>query len=257
MSSRLERTLTGIPGLDELLNGGIPRGRVVLNVGGPGTGKTIMCAQFIFNGVKNYDENGVFVSLDESKAHFFSEMSRFGWNFEELEKERKFAFVDASPFGPSDYPLGPLGPVPRGKIGKITVGKREFSMDSLIKEIQSSAKRVDAKRIAVDPIAALLFQYPDMVRRRTAVLDLIEGLAATEATCILTAELRAVGLERGVQLEEYLAHGVIVLQTLRVGRTFVRVLQVEKMRETPIDMQPRPYRITEKGIEVYPKETVF
>ncbi|HID17562.1 TPA: hypothetical protein EYP26_04640, partial [Candidatus Bathyarchaeota archaeon] len=70
-------------------------------------------------------------------------------------------------------------------------------------------------------------------------------------------ELRAHGLERAVQLEEYLAHGVIVMQTLRVGRAYVRALQVEKMRETTIDPQPRPYRISSAGIEVFPKETAL
>jgi len=246
--SLADRMLTGVPGLDELFSGGIPKGRIVLCVGGPGTGKTILCAQFIYNGIKNHGENGVFVSLEESKAHFYSEMSKFGWDFEKLEREKKFSFVDASPLRRIPGEL---------KIGKLTIGRREFSMVSLIEGVQSSARMVDAKRIAVDPIASLLFQYPDITQRRTAVLDLIEGLAATGATCLLTTELRATGLERGVQLEEYLAHGVIVLQTLQVGRALVRVLQVEKMRETPIDMQPRPYKITEKGIEVYPKETVF
>jgi len=64
-------------------------------------------------------------------------------------------------------------------------------------------------------------------------------------------------LERNLQLEEYLAHGVIVLQTLQVGKSVTRVLQIEKMRETPIDTQIRPYRITPNGIEVYSRESVF
>jgi KaiC/GvpD/RAD55 family RecA-like ATPase len=60
-----------------------------------------------------------------------------------------------------------------------------------------------------------------------------------------------------LQLEEFLAHGVIIMQTIAAGRTMERTIQVEKMRETQIDRQPRPYRITEKGIEVYPKESVI
>jgi KaiC/GvpD/RAD55 family RecA-like ATPase len=51
--------------------------------------------------------------------------------------------------------------------------------------------------------------------------------------------------------------GVITMETVRVDRTFQRVIQVEKMRETPIDRQPRPYRIGDKGIEVYSKESVI
>ena len=92
----METRSTGIQGLDELMNGGIPDGRVVLLVGGPGTGKTIFAAQFLFKGIKDHKENGVFVSLDENKNHFYSEMEKFGWNFADAEKDRKFAFVDAT-----------------------------------------------------------------------------------------------------------------------------------------------------------------
>jgi KaiC/GvpD/RAD55 family RecA-like ATPase len=249
--SRIARTPTGISGLDEMLNGGFPRGRVVLVVGGPGSGKTVLATQFLVNGIKNYDENGLFVSLDESKTHFYRETMTFGWNLEELEKQRKFTFLDASPIRhiPGEV-----------KIGKLTIGRREFSMISLIEGIKSSAQTLDARRIAVDPIASLVFQYPDIVQRRTAILDLIEALIGTGATSILTLELRATGAasaERSVQLEEYLAHGVIVLQTIQVGRSLVRAVQVEKMRETPIDTQPRPYKIGENGIEVFPRESVF
>ena len=80
-----ERVLTGIPGLEEMLNGGFPRGRVILLVGGPGTGKTIFSSQFIFSGIEKHNENGVYVSLDESQHHYLKEMSAFGWN---LEKEQ-------------------------------------------------------------------------------------------------------------------------------------------------------------------------
>jgi len=250
--SRQARTPTGIPGFDEMLNGGFPKGRVVLIVGGPGSGKTIFATQFLVNGIKSYGENGLLVSLDESKTHFYREMMTFGWNLEELEKQRKFTFLDASPIRhiPGEV-----------KIGKLTIGKREFSMISLIEGIKSSAQTLDARRIVVDPIASLVFQYPDVVQRRTAILDLIEALIGTGATSILTLELRAAGLtsglERSVQLEEYLAHGVIVLQTIQVGRSLIRAVQVEKMRETLIDTQPRPYKIGDNGIEVFPRESVF
>ena len=246
--SATSRTLTGIPGLDEILGGGIPQGRVVLVVGGPGSGKTILSTQFLVNGVKNYGENATFVSLDESKQHYYSEMSKFGWDLAKLEQERKFVFVDASP----------IRTIPgEVKIGKMTIGKKDFSLLSLVEGIKSGVKAIDAKRVVIAPIASLIFQFPDAILRRNAVLDLVEALVETGGTCLLTTELRAPGLERSVQLEEYLAHGVIVLQVVQVGRSIVRSLQVEKMRETAIDMQPRPYKITSSGIEVFPKESIY
>ncbi len=246
----VERTPTGIPGLDEILSGGFPRGRVILLVGGPGTGKTILTSQFLFNGIKMYGENGAFVSLDETRSHFGREMAQFGWKFEELEKAKKFAFINASPLR---HMPGEV------KVGRQSVGRKDFSMMSLIEGIKTHSELINAKRVVVDPVTSLIFQYPETVERRTAVLDLVDALVRTGATCILTTELRASGpvLERPVQLEEYLAHGVIILSNAKVGKTYNRVLQVEKMRETPIDMQPRPYKISSSGVEVFPKETIF
>jgi KaiC/GvpD/RAD55 family RecA-like ATPase len=219
--------------------------------GGPGTGKTILSTQFLVNGVRTYKENAVFVSLDESKQHYFAEMRKFGWDLAGFEEQRKFVFVDASPI--RNVP----GEV---KIGKIAIGKRDFSMLSLIETVASAVKGVDARRIVIDPIGALTFQYPELFQRRNAILDLTEALFGTGATCMMNSELRRSGeLQQTseVQLEEYLAHGVVVLQTRQVGRSLVRVLQVEKMRETPVDVQPHPYKITETGIEVYAKESIF
>jgi len=242
------RTLTGIAGLDEMLNGGIPQGRVVLVVGGPGTGKTTLATQFLVNGIKKYGENSVFVSLDENKQHYYSEMEKFGWDLARLEHENKFAFVDASP----------IRSVPgEVRIGKTTIGKREFSLLSLVEGIRTAVRSTNAQRIAIDTIASLVFQYPDTVQRRNAVLDLVEALVATGGTCIVTSELRGAGTNRPVEPEEFLAHGVVLLQAIQVGRSLVRVIQVEKMRETPVDVQPHPYKITEAGIEVFAKESVF
>ena len=175
-------------------------------------------------------------------------MKKFGWDLAKLEKEKKFAFVDASPI--RNIP----GEV---TIGKMTIGKKEFSMLSLVEAIRATVKAIDARRIVIDPIASLVFQYPDIVQRRNALLDLMEALVGTGATCLISSELKRIGIERAVQLEEYLAHGVIILQSLQVGRSLVRVIQVEKMRETPIDTQLHPYRISENGIDIFAKESVF
>lgn len=243
------RTPTGIPGLDEILGGGFPQGRVILILGEPGAGKTILCSQFLENGIGKFGENGLFVSMEESKGHYAREMSQFGWDFASPEKNGKFAFVDASP----------IRSIPgEVKVGKVTIGRQDFSLISLIELIRNNAKTIDARRIVVDPVSLLIFQYPEESQRRKAMLDLVEALSETGATCLLSTELRRVGLKgRTLQVEEYLTHGVILMQTVAAGKTMERTIQVEKMRETQIDRQPRPYRITEKGIEVYPKESVI
>src|SRR5437879_7849009 len=81
----IDRTPTGIPGLDEILGGGFPRGRAILLVGGPGTGKTILTSQFLINGIKIYGENAAFVSLDETKTPFIREIRLLSSKFDEFE----------------------------------------------------------------------------------------------------------------------------------------------------------------------------
>ncbi len=248
MKKTVARTPTGIPGLDEMLGGGFPQGRVLLVLGEPGAGKTILCSQFLANGIEKFGENGLFVSLEESKNYYDREMNQFGWDFAAAEKEGKFAFVDASP----------IRAIPgEVKVGKLTIGKQDFSLISLIEVIRNNAKTIGARRIVVDPVSLLLFQYTDETQRRKALLDLVDALSETGATCVLSSELRRVGLKgRILQIEEYLVHGVVLMQTIGTGRT--RIIQVEKMRETSIDRQPRPYTITEsKGIEVHPRESVL
>ncbi len=247
-SSGTTRTPTGIPGLDKLLSGGLPKSRIILLSGGPGTGKTIMSSQFIVNGILDYEEPGVYVSLDENKQHVFEEMLDFGWDFDELESNKKLIFLEASPirYLPAEI-----------KVGKLTVSRKEFSMATLIEMIKTSVKEIGAKRIVVDPVTTLVFQYDGMVAQRNALVELMEALADTGATCLITTELRRPGFERNVDYEEYLAHGVILLQQLQVGKSLLRVIQIEKMRKTPVDNQPRPYRITDTGIEVFPRESVL
>lgn len=244
----MDRVKTGIHGLDELLGGGLPKGRVILIIGTPGSGKTILCAQFLLKGARDYGENGIYVSLDESRDQFMEEMSSFKWDFEKLEKMRCFSFIDASPIRKIQGPV---------TIGKLTLGKRDFSLLSLIEGVRSNVKAVGAERVALDPLASLIFQYPDPAERRTAILDLIEALIHVGATCLITSELKMTGSGRILQEEEYLAHGVILMRTLKAGKSTVRIMEIEKMRGIQIDDQPRPYKITPNGIEVYPHESVF
>ena len=238
-----------------MLGGGFPRGRLILVIGEPGAGKTVLCSQVLYNGITRFGETGLFVSLKETRAEFLREMNSFGWDFASAEKEGKFSFVDASP----------IRTIPgEVKIGQLTVGNPDFSLISLLEVIRKSAKAINALRIVFDSIATLDFVYMDEAQRRKAILDLVEALSETGATCLLTSDLSSIGMggilefnkylrNSLVQLEKHMFHGTIVMDNLLQGRTLERVITVEKMRETQIDRQPRPYRITEKGIEVYPQ----
>ena len=245
-----EYTLTGVSGLDEVLGGGIPSGRVVIVLGEPGAGKTTLCSMFLANGYTKFDEHGVFISLEESREQLFREMLRYGIDFDKAEKNHQFAFVDASP----------IRHVPNlVKAGSITIGKKEFSLASLLDSIKRSVSAVNAKRLVVDPLSYLMFQYNDHAELRGALLDLVEGLYETRTTVLLASELKKTGsvTRRDIQMEEYVAHGTIIMQSVPVGKSLVRSIQVQKMRESDADRQPRPYKIGKNGIEVYSKESIF
>jgi len=244
----LDRIPTGVEGFDEMLGGGLPSCRCVLVCGGPGSGKTIFGVQFLYNGVMNYDETGLYVTLDESPEHLRKDMTGFGWDLEKLEKDGKFVIVDASPIRTLPAKV---------KVGQFYVGKRDFSMLSLAHVIKSKAQEIHAKRLVIDPITMFVLQYPDVSERRNAVLDLFEGLTELGATTLLMTELRANALERELQPEEFMSHGVIVFHNFVNGGKVVRAVQIEKMRGICHDFELRPYKILKDGIKVFPEENIY
>jgi len=244
----MKKVPTGIEGLDSMLGGGLPFGRCTLICGGPGSGKTTFAVQFLYNGAKKYGETGLYVSLGESPVHLKENMTSFGLDIERLEKEGKFIIVDASPIRilPGEV-----------KIGDLNIGKRDFSMLSLIEGIRNRTEENQVKRIVVDPITTLMLQYPDVSERQNAILDLMETVTALGITSLMTTELRATTLERQVQAEEFLSHGVMILHSFTEGGRIIRAIQIEKMRGIAHDHELRPYKIQKNGIEIFPKEKII
>lgn len=247
-----ERLSTGVEGLDELISGGFPRGRVVLVLGGPGTGKTILASEFLYKGISQYGENGIFVSLDESKNHFYSEMLKFGWDFKKAEEEGKFLFIDATR-------LSRVAMLKEKMLKEETSSLRgkQLQIDRLVEEIQEKIQQIGAKRVALDTLASLFYRFLDPIERRTASVELIESLSDIKVTTIVTTELSYLGLERNLMDEEFLVHGVIMMQTLFSGGTTTRALQIEKMRGANINPNLVPYTIDKNGIEIFPAMSVF
>jgi KaiC/GvpD/RAD55 family RecA-like ATPase len=244
--------LTGVEGLDELISGGFPRGRVILLLGGPGTGKTILASQFLYKGIAQYGENGILVSLDESKNHFYSEMLKFGWDFKKAEEEGKFLFIDATR-------LSRVAMLKEKMLKEETSSLRgkQLQIDRLVEDLQEKIQQIGAKRIVLDTLASLFYRFLDPIERRTAGVELIESLSDINVTTIVTTELSYLGLERNLMDEEFLVHGVIMMQTLFSGGTTTRALQVEKMRGASINPNLVPYTIDKNGVEIFPAMSVF
>ena len=239
---------TGIPGVDNILAGeGIPRGHTILVSGGPGSGKTTFAIQFLCAGATQYDESGVYVTLDEEPSEIRANMLKYGWDLENLEGRKKLVFINVSP----------VRVTPSETAGLIQIGMKEFRLIKLLEAIRQGVKEVNAKRVVVDPVTSFMLQYPDEIERIYAMRDLMRDLKKTGCTNLLISELKGTGWEREHQFEEYLAQGVILLRTFLKDGRLVRVFQVEKMRGLAIDNQPRPYDISNRGVEVFPSATVY
>lgn len=229
---KLQRSPTGIDGLDVMIGGGLPKGRVALISGGPGTGKTTMSLQFLVNGCSRFGENGIYISLDEPMKKILQETSNFGWDLEGLIDANKISFIEAPTLA------------------------AKFSVEELATRIKETARKINAQRICLDPLTFISIYYPDIVARRKVIMSLFDTLTATDATCIVTNEARG-DSERAILLEEYLADAVLRLTSSRMERGRVRTIEIEKMRGTVIDDQTRAYVIEKNGIRVISQSDLF
>lgn len=248
-----DRAKTGIKGLDELIEGGLPRGYSFLLLGGPGTGKTTFGVQYLYKGAMDYGESGLYVTFDEPPYSIAGNSQRYGWNLGDVEKQGKFAFVDVSPI--KRQVTGTFVPA---ALQQGFLGAAKFNIEDVAKVISDTKQKIKAKRCVIDSITALTLQYKDDFEMRQQTLHLIKILTEMDLTTIMLAE-NAEDRQDVTRFgaESFLAQGVIVLHMYRVEESNVKALEVRKMRGAKHTDRLCPYRITAEGIEVYPEETVF
>lgn len=90
---KLEKVPTYIRGLDDILEGGLPKNRVTLVLGSPGTGKTNLALEFLYRGATNH-EPGLFLGFEETRDSLKQNALSFGWDLEALEKEKKLFIME-------------------------------------------------------------------------------------------------------------------------------------------------------------------
>ena len=242
---------SGIPGLDEMLGGGIPEDRVILVIGGPGSGKTIFASQFLYNGVVDYGENGIYISLDEPQNHFYEEMIKFGWDFKKLEEEKKLAFIDATLMSRRTSTIQKLYGQPND------VNSKQLPIDMLMEQLEEKIHEIGAKRVVLDTLATLFLRFPGKMERRIAIVDLIEALSEMKITTIVTSELESTAMDRNIATEEFMVDGVILMEKIFSEGSTIRALQIEKMRTARINHNKVPYTIGNNGLEIYPNVKLF
>jgi len=243
--SEIARIKSGIPGLDEVLEGGLPRNYAYAVVGAPGSGKTVMGAQFLYRGATQYGDNGVYVSLEEPTHSIANTMLRFNWNLFDLESQGKLVLLDASPH--QDQPNAEL------KIRGGSVGTEKFDLDGLLGAVAHARKNVAAKRCVIDSLMSISTAYTQQAGFRFRLLHFLRALSELElTTLILTESQTPVIHEYG--LDSVLANGTFLLHTITENDVVNQVMEIPKMRGVKVQRRLMPYKITQSGIEVKPPE---
>lgn len=219
------RIKSGIPGLDEAINGGLIPGSVSLLCGGTGAGKTIMGLQYIYNGAKEYGETGLFISSQDSESKLIRYAKTLGMDFEPLIKNKKVFFKTIKPTQPQ-------------VLLKITA--------PLVSDDKVS-------RLVVDSATIVEYYIKDIFSVRNIFYDLFTELRELKVTSVFISETSKNEFSKaGI---EFLADTVIFLRKGgNASSQIARGIEIVKMRESTHSKIIHPYIISNKGVIVFPKE---
>lgn len=229
MAVKTERTLTGVPGLDEILFGGIPTNNLVVISGDPGSGKTCLCLEFLISGATKYNEPGVYVSLEESEEEIIKMGDNFGWDTKKLIATRKL----------------------------LIIAVELYDFDKLKNTIEDVVARIGAKRLVIDPGVVFRLYFERELDARKRILSLARMLKRIGCTAIITNEIALDKTSSLFGLEEYVADGVILLYHTKLEDRFVRSIGILKMRGTKISEKLHPIEITKDGLRILAKHELF
>ncbi|MBZ8182562.1 MAG: circadian clock protein KaiC [Oscillatoria sp. PMC 1051.18] len=231
----VQKIRTMIEGLDEISHGGLPIGRTTLVSGTSGTGKTLLAIQFLYNGIKYFDDPGVFVTFEESPSDIIQNAHSFGWELQELINEGKLFILDASP----------------DPEGQEVVGN--FDLSALIERIQYAIRKYKAKRVSIDSVTAIFHQYDGASVVRREIFRLVARLKQVGVTSIITTErTEEYGSVARFGVEEFVSDNVAIVRNVLEGERRRRTIEILKLRGTTHMKGEYPFTITNNGINIFP-----
>jgi len=235
---RVGRVATGIPGFEQLSLGGLPGGRVTLVAGPAGSGKTVMALQYLVEGVRQFDEPGVFVTLAEGPDKLREAVVEFGWEVPAWEAAGRWEFVDAT-LGLAD--------------ARVLVGEH-VDLTVLLNRITAAVARTGARRVAVDSLQVLFGRFGDSDEVRDVLLRLSGALDQLGVTTVMTiGKGQDDGQLAGSGVEEYVADNVVLLRNTLAEEARRRTIEVLKLRGTGHRQGEFPFAITSAhGLVVIP-----
>jgi circadian clock protein KaiC len=235
--NQLLKCPTGIQGLDEITDGGLPKGRPTLVCGTAGCGKTLLGMEFLVRGALEYDEPGVFMAFEETAEELTQNVASLGWDLEQLMADEKLAL---------DYVH-----IERNEIEETG----EYNLEGLFIRLACAIASVKAKRVVLDTIEVLFAGLSDASIVRAELRRLFRWLKAKGVTAIITGERGDNTLTRH-GLEEYVSDCVIRLEQRLQDEISTRRLQIVKYRGSSHGSNEYPFLIDNGGISVFPITSV-
>ncbi len=223
----MDRVKTGISRLDEMLGGGLLRETANLVEGAPGTGKTTLGMQFIYNGIVQENEPGLIITFEEFPKQYYHDANAFGWDFRELEKKGLLKVIMTSP-----------------EVSRLDI-------ESVGGMIEGHIDRMGVRRVVVDSMSHFSRLTQDPVELRSLEFNFINALKREGLTSILTRESPVL---LGESTEDsdigFVVDSYLILRYVEIESAIRKALLVLKMRGSDHAKDIRQYEITEQGIEV-------
>src|SRR6201987_1824541 len=229
----LPKAPTGIPGLDEITLGGLPRGRPSLVCGSAGCGKTLLAMEFLVRGATEYGEPGVFMAFEESTEELAQNVRSLGFDLDKLVRQKKLVL---------DFVR-----VEKNEIEETG----EYDLEGLFIRLNAAIDSVGAKRVVLDTIEALFSGLQNEGILRAELRRLFRWLKDKGVSAIITGE-RGDGTLTRRRLEEYVSDCVILLDHRVIDQVSTRRMRIVKYRGTTHGTNENPFLIDEKGFNVLP-----
>ncbi len=230
---RLPKAPTGIDGLDEITEGGLPLGRPTLVCGSAGCGKTLLGIEFLVRGIQNYGEPGVLMTFEETAEELTANVASLGFDLGALQAA-KLLRVDHVHVDRSEMEEN-----------------GEYDLEGLFIRLGYAIDAIGAKRVVLDTIETLFASFTDQAVLRSEIRRLFRWLKDKGVTTVITAE-RGDGTLTRQGLEEYVSDCVILLDNRVIDQITTRRLRIVKYRGSTHGTNEYPYLITEDGISVLP-----
>src|SRR4029077_8550543 len=226
----VKKILTGIQGFDEITDGGLPRGRATLVMGGPGCGKTVFALQTLVNSARGTKESGIFVAFEESTRQIVANAATFGWDLPALEKKNLF-FLDA-------------------RLAPDVVKAGEFDLAGMLSVLEAKAKEIHATSIVFDGIDVLLALLDDPAAERREIYRIRDWLARTKLSCIITQKVGGIEADQRYSFLQFMVDCVVVLRHTVVDGSVFRNLRVMKYRGSGFSGDEFPITLTLEGLQL-------